>query len=72
MYTGLVAVCVCVCPCVSACVRRHEDTDNETLVVCVGPMMQRSGGYGQCDVKVHSFVFSKLSCDQSSVIFKSK
>lgn len=49
-----------------------KDTDNETLVVDVDPMMQQSEDCGKCCVKVHSFVLGQVRCDQSSVIIEFK
>lgn len=49
-----------------------KDTDNETLVVGAGSMMQQTEDCGKCYVKVHSFVFGQVRCDQSSVILELK
>jgi hypothetical protein len=49
-----------------------KDTDNETLVVGVDPMMQQTEDCGKCYVKVHSFVFGAVTCDQSSVTLQFK
>lgn len=71
MYTRLVAACACVRACVCVC-EGTKDIDNETLVVCVDPMMQRSGYCVKCAVKVHTLVSSEVSHDQSSVAFELK